>query len=97
MGFVGENGAGKTTTIRAILNLIKRDSGEIKIFGSKLEGNEKERKENIGILLDDSFLSEYLTVVDLHKIMKNVYKNWDAKRYFQYLSSPFARGGDFSI
>ncbi len=85
MGFVGENGAGKTTTIRAILNLIKRDSGEIKIFGSKLEGNEKEIKENIGILLDDSFLSEYLTVVDLHKIMKNVYKNWDEELYFKYL------------
>ena len=85
MGFVGENGAGKTTTIRAILNLIKRDSGEIKIFGSKLEGNEKEIKENIGILLDDSFLSEYLTPLDLNKIMKNVYKNWDEELYFKYL------------
>ena len=85
IGFVGENGAGKTTTIRAILNLIKRDSGEIKIFGSKLEDNEKELKEKIGILLDDSFLSEYLTPVDLNKIMKNIYKNWDEKLYFKYL------------
>lgn len=85
MGFVGENGAGKTTTIKAILNLINRDSGEIKIFGSKLEDNEKEIKENIGILLDDSFLSEYLTTIDLHKIMKNIYKNWDEKLYFKYL------------
>ena len=32
MGFVGENGAGKTTTIKSILNIIKRDSGEIKVF-----------------------------------------------------------------
>ena len=85
MGFVGENGAGKTTTIKAILNLIKKDSGEIKIFGSKLEDNEKEIKENIGILLDDSFLSEYLSPVDLNKIMKNIYKNWDEKLYFKYL------------
>lgn len=33
MGFIGENGAGKTTTIKSVLNIIKRDSGEIKIFG----------------------------------------------------------------
>ena len=85
MGFVGENGAGKTTTIKAILNLIKKDSGEIKIFESKLEDNEKEIKENIGVLLDDSFLSEYLSPVDLNKIMKNIYKNWDEKLYFKYL------------
>ena len=85
MGFVGENGAGKTTTIKSILNLIKKDSGEIKIFGSKLEDNEKEIKENIGVLLDDSFLSEYLSPVDLNKIMKNIYKNWDEKLYFKYI------------
>ena len=33
MGFIGANGAGKTTTIKLILNMIKRDSGEIKVFG----------------------------------------------------------------
>ena len=33
MGFVGKNGAGKTTTIKAILNMINKQSGEIKIFG----------------------------------------------------------------
>lgn len=84
-GFVGENGAGKSTTIRAILNLIKIDSGEIKIFGSKLQDNEKSIKEKIGVLLDDSFLSEYLTPLDLNKIMKNIFKNWDEKLYFKYL------------
>ena len=33
MGFIGENGAGKTTTIKAILDIIKSYSGEIKVFG----------------------------------------------------------------
>ena len=32
MGFIGANGAGKTTTIKLILNMIKRDSGEIKVL-----------------------------------------------------------------
>ena len=85
MGFVGENGAGKSTTIRAILNLIKIDSGDIKIFGSKLENSEKSIKEKIGVLLDDSFLSEYLTPLDLNKIMKNIFKSWDEKLYFKYI------------
>ena len=33
MGFIGENGAGKTTTIKAVLNLIRRDAGAIKVLG----------------------------------------------------------------
>ena len=32
MGLIGENGAGKTTTIKCILNLIRRDAGEISIY-----------------------------------------------------------------
>ena len=33
MGFIGENGAGKSTTIKLIMDLIHRDSGEIKVLG----------------------------------------------------------------
>ncbi|MFA9380505.1 MAG: ATP-binding cassette domain-containing protein, partial [Acetanaerobacterium sp.] len=33
MGLIGENGAGKTTVIKLILNLIRRDAGEISLFG----------------------------------------------------------------
>lgn len=32
MGFVGPNGAGKSTTIKMIMNLIKKDNGDIKIL-----------------------------------------------------------------
>lgn len=58
MGFIGENGAGKTTTIKSILNIINSE-GSIKIFGKDIKLNEKEIKEEIGVVLDDSFLSEY--------------------------------------
>lgn len=85
MGFVGENGAGKTTTIKSILNIIKRDSGEIKVFGLDNIKDEKKIKENIGVVLDDSFLSEYLNPTDINKIMKYIYKNWDEKLYFKYI------------
>ena len=85
MGFIGENGAGKTTTIKAILNIINRDAGEIKIFGLDNKENERKIKEDIGVVLDDSFLSEYLNQSDINKIMKNIYKNWDEKLYFKYI------------
>ena len=85
MGFIGENGAGKTTTIKSILNIVNRDSGEIKIFGLDNIENEVKIKEDIGVVLDDSFLSEYLNPTDINKIMKNIYKNWDEKLYFKYI------------
>lgn len=85
MGFIGENGAGKTTTIKAILNLINPTSGEIKIFGLDNKKEEEKIKEDIGVVLDDSFLSEYLDAEDINKIMKNIYKNWDEKLFFEYI------------
>ena len=34
LGFVGENGAGKSTTIRLLLDLIRKDSGEVSVLGN---------------------------------------------------------------
>lgn len=85
MGLIGENGAGKSTTIKSILNIINTNSGEIKIFGKDNKKFEKQIKEDIGVVLDDSFLSDYLTPSDINKIMKNIYKNWDEKLYFKYI------------
>lgn len=50
-GFIGVNGAGKTTTIRSILDVVKRDSGKIKIFGKDFDGNEKELKIELELYL----------------------------------------------
>lgn len=85
MGLIGENGAGKTTTIKSMLNLIQIDSGEIKIFGLDIKENEKKIKEDIGVVLDDSFFSEYLNPADINKVMRKIYKNWDEKLYDKYL------------
>lgn len=85
MGLIGENGAGKTTTIKAILNILNRDSGEISVFGLDNIQNERKVKEEIGVVLEDSFLSDYLNPVDIHEIMKNMYQKWDKDLYFQYI------------
>lgn len=85
MGLIGENGAGKTTTIKSILNIINSYSGEIKVFGKDTKLCEKEIKEEIGVVLDDSFLSEALNPCDINKIMKNIFKKWDEELYFKYI------------
>ena len=84
MGLIGENGAGKTTTIKSILNLTN-STGEINIFGLNVKKYDKKIKEDIGVVLNENFFSEYLNPKDINKIMKNIYKNWDEKLYFKYL------------
>jgi ABC-2 type transport system ATP-binding protein len=44
MGFVGENGAGKTTTIKAILNLLHPDGGEISVLGESSKWRSRRRR-----------------------------------------------------
>lgn len=84
VGLIGENGAGKTTTIKSILNIIKSE-GEIQVFGKDIKQNEKEIKSKLGVVLDDSFLSEYLTPKKINSIMKNFYNNWDKKLFENYI------------
>lgn len=85
IGLIGENGAGKTTLIKSILNILKIDSGNIKIFNKDYIKEENGIKEEIGIVLDDMFFPEILYVKDIHSIMKDIYKNWDGDLYFRYL------------
>lgn len=86
VGLIGENGAGKTTLIKSILNIIKIDCGEIKIFGKDYKAEEKAIKEDIGVVLDNMFFPEVLNARDINNTMKDIYTNWDSKLYFSYLN-----------
>ena len=80
VGLIGENGAGKTTTIKAILDIINSE-GMVKIFGKDIKTYEKEIKKDLGVVLDDSFLSAYLTPKHINLIMKDFYQTWDENKY----------------
>lgn len=86
IGLIGENGAGKTTLIKSILNIIKRDSGDIKIFNKDNKKYESFVKEDIGIVLDGMFFPEILTPNNINTIMKDTYKEWDKELFYKYLS-----------
>lgn len=84
-GFIGQNGAGKTTTIQIILDAINRDSGEVYVFGKSMDKDSALLRENIGVVFDEMGFHDFLTARQINTIMKNVYKNWNEEKYFEYL------------
>ncbi|MBD5505291.1 MAG: ABC transporter ATP-binding protein [Lachnospiraceae bacterium] len=84
-GFIGQNGAGKTTTIRLILDAINRDGGEIYLFGKSIDKDSASLREDIGVVFDEMGFHDFLTARQINTIMKNVYKNWNEEKYFEYL------------
>lgn len=84
-GFIGQNGAGKTTTINLILDIIKRDAGEIRVFGENIDKDSASLRENIGVVFDEMGFHEFMTGRDINIMMKNIYKNWEEDVFFNYL------------
>ncbi|QUH21364.1 ABC transporter ATP-binding protein [Alkaliphilus sp. B6464] len=84
-GFIGVNGAGKTTTLRAILNLISKESGTINFFGKDMQTNEKELKNRIGIVLDDGGFYDELSMSEMKSIIAPAYSTWSEQDYKAYM------------
>lgn len=85
MGFIGPNGAGKSTIIKLIMNLIKRDSGNINIFGLDNKKNEIAVKEIIGFVYDENHFYEDLTVQEMKNIIRPFYSQWDENLFKRYV------------
>ncbi|MBY7145053.1 ABC transporter ATP-binding protein [Virgibacillus sp. NKC19-3] len=83
-GFIGANGAGKSTTIKMMMNLLKPDAGEIKLFGLDYKTHEKAIKERIGFVYDSNVFFEGLNLKDMKHIVGPAYKNWDDTLFYQY-------------
>ncbi|NLW39932.1 MAG: ABC transporter ATP-binding protein [Tissierellia bacterium] len=86
MGFIGPNGAGKSTTIKLIMNLLKKDGGEIKVFGKDHIKHEKEIKDRIGFVYDQNYYYEDLTINQMRNIVASFYSKWDDKQFNHYMS-----------
>jgi ABC-2 type transport system ATP-binding protein len=62
LGLIGPNGAGKSSTIKIILDFMKPDSGEVRIFGQQMN---EDLKDRIGYLPEERGLYKKLTAIDL--------------------------------
>lgn len=85
MGFIGENGAGKSTTIKAILGLLKKGEGEITVLGENADSLTPATKEKIGVVFDGLSFPENLTVRQLDKVMRGIYKTWSSEKFFGFM------------
>lgn len=84
-GFIGPNGSGKTTTMKLIMNMLKKDSGNIKVFGKEREVDDLEIKETIGYIGDVSGYMQENKLKNIKKSIKPFYKNWDEQLYKKYI------------
>lgn len=85
MGLIGANGAGKTTTIKAILDLINLENGDVKIFNKTNKSLTKLEKSDIGVVFDTPSIFPCFKVKDINDVMKNIQPNWDEKLFFTYI------------
>ncbi len=85
VGLIGENGAGKSTTLKCILNLIRRDSGEVAVLGRDPAHDEGAGKEDVGVVLDECPFHDLLTAEMVGKTLSKVYLKWDKDLYNQLL------------
>lgn len=63
-GFIGKNGAGKTTAMKAILGLLKPDSGEIRVMGERVSFGQTSTNRYIGYLPDVPEFYSYMTPLE---------------------------------
>ena len=82
-GLIGKNGAGKSTTIKAILGLIKPDGGTVEVLGKDPQNFTPKDKEELGIALSDSGFSIMLSIHDIVKILKAMYRDFDEKFFLE--------------
>lgn len=85
MGLIGENGAGKSTLIESILNMTECEYEEMMVFGKDIREYEKEIKEDIAVIFDNTHYNLNFSPVFIGKMLEKVYQRWDMNLYYEYL------------
>lgn len=91
-GLLGRNGAGKTTTMKMLLGLTKPTSGEVKIWGKSLQGNEKKLLPRIGSLIESPGFYPNLTGTEnlrIFAILRGVPNNHAIKDALDLVGLPY--------
>ena len=73
-GLLGPNGAGKTTTIEILEGLTEPDEGEVEVLGETWSGDGRALRERLGVSLQETQLTEKLTVDELLRLFRSFYR-----------------------
>jgi ABC-2 type transport system ATP-binding protein len=81
MGLIGHNGAGKTTLLSLILNLVRLDSGEIRVFGMDHRQDEVAVRSRIGFVHEVPTFFNSLSVERAARVVAPFYPTWDQESF----------------
>jgi len=73
-GLLGPNGAGKTTTIEICEGLTAPDAGTVELLGLRWETGAAELRQRLGVQLQETQLSEKLTVGETIRLFRSFYR-----------------------
>lgn len=86
LGLIGPNGAGKTTTIKILMDMIRADSGSVRIFGLDHAKHIKEIKNRVGFVGEDQYFYGDKTVSWTGRFAAEFYTLWDLNRFENLLT-----------
>ncbi|MBS1795504.1 MAG: ABC transporter ATP-binding protein [Acidobacteria bacterium] len=72
-GFLGPNGAGKTTTLKLILGLLRKQRGEIRVFGRDFARHRLEILRRTGTLIESPSIYGHLTAAENLRVWRKLY------------------------
>ncbi|SMG22909.1 ABC transporter ATP-binding protein [Paenibacillus aquistagni] len=84
-GLIGPNGVGKSTLIKMMLGMVRPDSGTVRILGCEMPAQEVEVKQRIGVVSDDCFYYEHLSIRDMQQMIAPFYRKWSHHTFNRYL------------
>ncbi len=85
MGLIGPNGAGKTTVVKLVMNLIRREAGEVRIFGLDNLRHEPEVKARVGFVYDTPCFPPDISLARIASALAPFYSRWDQKVFLRNL------------
>ncbi|WP_217589425.1 ABC transporter ATP-binding protein [Lentibacillus saliphilus] len=84
-GLIGPNGSGKTTTLHMLMDIIKADSGCIRLFGNPNE--DATQKQRIGFVHDDLYMYEHFNIKKMKAFIAPLYNTWNEDVFQTYLQA----------
>ena len=85
MGLIGKNGAGKSTTLKALLHMVRPDSGSIRMFGLDFSDYELSCKQELGVVLGGIDFYRRKKLSQITRTVRLFYPQWDENAYREYL------------
>src|SRR2546425_4111975 len=78
-GLFGRNGAGKTTTMKCLLNLLRPQTGQVRVFGLDPEKNEVAVKQRLAYVPDQVAFYPWMSIRETLDYLASFRDHWNKK------------------